>query len=108
MNLNKPAMLYWGKVPEKKLDGVMTIFHPSLTKQEYAAIHLCVPMSGNAELDAMIRRAQRERLAGQIMIGKDILRGDSEKFPSAYNNYLAADCYKAADAVIAAGEGNHE
>jgi hypothetical protein len=35
--------------------------------RQYAAIHLCVPDSGNDELDAMIRRAQRERLAGQAM-----------------------------------------
>jgi len=36
---------------------------PGLTKREYAAIHLCVPDSGNPELDAMIEKARRDRFA---------------------------------------------
>jgi aconitase B len=40
-----------------------------LTKREYAAIHLRVPMSGNPELDAMIREAQRNELAARAMEG---------------------------------------
>ena len=40
-----------------------------LTKREYAAIHLRVPQSGNEELDAMIREAQRNELASRAMEG---------------------------------------
>jgi len=40
-----------------------------LTKREYAAIHLRVPQSGNHELDAMIREAQRNELAARAMEG---------------------------------------
>lgn len=38
-----------------------------LTKREYAAIHLRVPKSGNEELDALIRKAQRFELAKAAM-----------------------------------------
>jgi len=40
-----------------------------LTKREYAAIHLKVPMSGNPELDAMIREAVRRDLAVRATAG---------------------------------------
>ena len=39
------------------------------SKREYAAIHLRVPQSGNEELDAMIREAQRNELAARAMQG---------------------------------------
>lgn len=42
---------------------------PGLTKTEYAAIHLRVPRSGNAELDDMIRESQRFDLAKAAMQG---------------------------------------
>jgi hypothetical protein len=40
-----------------------------MTKYEYAAIHLKVPMSGDPELDAMIRQSRKAEFAGQIMAG---------------------------------------
>lgn len=40
-----------------------------LSKREYAAIHLCVPDSGNPELDAMINRARRDRFAAAALQG---------------------------------------
>lgn len=40
-----------------------------LTKREYAAIHLCVPDSGDPEIDAMINRARRDRFAGAALQG---------------------------------------
>lgn len=44
-------------------------FDRGMTLREYAAIHLRVPMSGNPELDAMIRDAQRNELAARAMEG---------------------------------------
>lgn len=38
-----------------------------LTKGEYAAIHLCQPISGTPWLDEAIAKARRERLAGQAL-----------------------------------------
>jgi hypothetical protein len=82
-----------------------TVTIVELTAKEYAAIHLCVPDSGNDELDAMIRGAQRERLAGQAMQGlmmkyslnqKHFEIGDMETVAK-YSNLFA-------DALIAAGE----
>jgi len=88
-----------------KLDQPATEF----TKRELAAIHLCVPDSGNDELDAMIRRAQRERLAGQALrallpmvnIKGYVIGGLSadEKIAA-----VAKESYMVADALIAAGE----
>ena len=43
----------------------------------------------------------RDWFAGMALIGKEILRNDSEAFPSAQNNYLAANYYKMADAMLA-------
>lgn len=40
-----------------------------ITAQEYAAIRLCVPDSGTEWLDEMIRKALRDRIAGQAMQG---------------------------------------
>jgi hypothetical protein len=73
------------------------------TKRELAAIHLCVPDSGNDELDAMIRRAQRERLAGQVLAHCGFTVKD-EGLVEHEVPMLAEYCWEIADAVIAAGE----
>ena len=93
MNLNESAM------PSEL--GVQV---GGMTLRTYAAIHLCVPDSGNDELDAMIRRAQRERLAGMIVAG--LAAEPTQTF--SYKRATANWCYQVADAVIAAGEGSHE
>ena len=88
----------------------MIVTTVELTSKEYAAIHLCVPMSGNDELDAMIRKAQRERLAGMAMQGMmaHITTEDNTEWP--YNGELdpiqeiAKKSCEVADAVIAGGE----
>ena len=96
MKLDEPAM------PTYNGSGATE----GMSLREYAAIHLCVPDSGNDELDAMIKRAQRERLAGQAMIGlmikyclkqKHFEIGDMDTVAK-YSNLFA-------DAIIAAGEG---
>jgi len=98
MKLDQPAMPgNWIDV-DSMGDRVVRESHPGFTKREYAAIHLCVPDSGNDELDAMIRRAQRERLAGQAPID-ELSVGRGAKEPNSFEaRYLWAD------AVIAAGE----
>lgn len=48
---------------------VYDLAQTGLTKREYAAIHLRVPRSGDDELDAMIREAQRDALATRAMQG---------------------------------------
>jgi len=108
MKLNQPAMPYFKEIPGEKLDDVITIFHPGISTREYAAIHLCVPDSGNDELDAMIRRAQRERLAGQMLAS---LVGGGNWRVGVKKNKVATSpedfsivAKEIADALIAAGE----
>ena len=104
MNLDQPAMpcedvIEFGgqKYPQA---------HPGMTVRQYAAIHLCVPDSGDADLDAMIRRAQRERLAGKIIMG--LVTNPNDEPSIEPNIFTTSWCYQVADAVIAAGEGKHE
>jgi len=40
-----------------------------LNKAEYAAIHLKVPNSGNAEIDVMVRKSLRGELAQKVLVG---------------------------------------
>jgi hypothetical protein len=42
---------------------------PGMSLRQYAAIRLKVPMSGDADIDAMIRESRRAELAGQILSG---------------------------------------
>jgi len=65
-----------------------------LTKREYAAIHLRVPQSGNEELDAMIREAQRNELAAQAMQG--LLANPDVK----HIEFVAPTAYTMADAML--------
>jgi hypothetical protein len=104
MKLDQPAMPC--ELAERQEDGSLEYKrYPGFTKRELAAIHLCVPMSGNDELDSMIRRAQRERLAGQILQG--IITGnhaDPIVTGEPGIKSVVRDAYRVADAVIAAGE----
>ena len=90
MNLNEPAM-----------PCELGIQVGGMTLRAYAAIHLCVPDSGNDELDAMIKRAQRERLATAAM--SSILTCKEHDWTI---SDVAPYCYCYADAMIAAGESN--
>jgi hypothetical protein len=102
MKLNEPAMPLMEPDGYDRKEQSGYIYHPGFTKCEYAAIHLCVPMSGNDELDAMIRRAQRERLAGQIIMG--LVTNPNDEPSIEPNTFTTSWCYQVADAVIAAGE----
>jgi hypothetical protein len=80
-----------------------------LSNRAIAAIHLCVPDSGDEQLDAIIRRAQRERLAGQSvngLISSPCLNPHFVKGLSADEqiNHFSKEAYKLADALMAAGE----
>jgi hypothetical protein len=69
-----------------------------LTMKQYAAIHLKVPRSGDADIDAMIRESRRAELAGQALAGYSVM------FPEtgAINPKSAAEwCCGMADAMIA-------
>lgn len=45
------------------------ILFTGISRREHAAIALRIPESGNSELDAMIRKAQRRDLAAQVLAG---------------------------------------
>ncbi len=75
------------------------IEYSGLTAGEYAAIALRVPKSGEEWLDAMIREANRMRLAGQAMSGNGC---GSESFAQG-----AEWCVGLADAVLAELDKDH-
>lgn len=54
-NQTTPAKPWWG--------------YKGMSAVEYAAIHLCQPISGTPWLDEAIAKARRERLAGQALAG---------------------------------------
>jgi hypothetical protein len=93
MKLNEPAM------PTQ----TATKYIHGLSVREYAAIHLCVPDSGDADLDAMIRRAQRERLAEKVLCSM-LSNHAITDHPSYEFGHMKDHCYQLADAFIAAGE----
>jgi hypothetical protein len=97
MKLNQPAMPI--KILDRKKWRLVTAI--DIPVREYAAIHLCVPDSGNDELDAMIRRAQREKLAGQVLAHCGFTVKD-EGLVEHEVPMLAEYCWEIADAVIAA------
>lgn len=90
-----------------------------MSLREYAAIKLCVPDSGIAWLDDMIRQSQRDRFAGQpditgstMMISKEqgeALAGPRPDDPLDSYRWqcmvMASLRYIAADAMIAARKG---
>jgi len=65
MELNERAM----PLATFDSDGGVGCMQRGLTVREYAAIHLCIPDSGSDELDFMIRRTRRERMAAKSMQG---------------------------------------
>jgi hypothetical protein len=92
------------KTEADKPQPIMENVAGGLTPKAYAAIHLCVPDSGDEQLDAMIRMAQRERLAGQMMTGI-LLAPDGGGEEARENPQQAAKwAIEQADALIAAGE----
>jgi hypothetical protein len=73
---DKPA--FPARPRERLADGnEISSVNEGLTARQYAAIHLCVPQSGNEWLDDMIREAQRDRFAmaacsdGSVMDAED-------------------------------------
>lgn len=97
-DLNKPAMPHYDTDKEKT--------RPGLTIRQHAAITLRVPMSGDPELDAMIREARRLDMATAAMQG---MLADSEvrENGKGWQNFLeciANDAADFADAMLAASE----
>lgn len=91
-NLDKAADSFWLD-EDCDLDKVRIGF----TKREAAAIALRVPESGDPDLDAMIRTAQRRDLAAMAMQG--MLAEDAEAYTF---EGLAVASLKTADALLSA------
>lgn len=68
-----------------------------MTRREYAAIKLRVPLSGNAELDSMIRVSRRADLASQALVA---MLGCSDTSGTA--DAFAQSAVRAVDALFAA------
>jgi hypothetical protein len=69
-----------------------------MTLTQYTAIHLKVPMSGDPELDKMIRESRRLDFAGQALAGHCV------EFPEMgmiVPKEGAEWCYRMADAMLA-------
>jgi hypothetical protein len=108
MKLNEPAMTKIKNTMTELKPTAVTVINAVLTLKQYAAIHLCVPDSGDSDLDAMIRRAQRERLAGQITASLStgctgLLGGEFTAYANgSCNSVLVERAIVLADALIAA------
>lgn len=79
--------------------------YSGLTIQQYAAIHLRVPNSGDAALDEMIRQSLRNELAADAM--KGFLAGHISHFGhESHWNYesMASEAHQVADAMLKARE----
>lgn len=63
--------------------------HKGLTARQYACIHLCVPESGDPELDELIRKAQRRNVAAQRFSAGSTV-GESVRYADYLLNQLAA------------------
>jgi hypothetical protein len=72
---------------------------PGMTKQEFACIHLRVPKTGDADLDAIIREARRDEFAGLAMAS--LIECQGGLLPT----QLTAEAIKRADTLLAALEG---
>ena len=90
------------------MDGERIIWPESgMSLRTYAAIQLCVPDSGIDWLDDMIRQSQRDRLAGQALIGA--CAGAAE-FGQTWEEWeqketLASEAWNLAHAMLAREDG---
>lgn len=86
-------------VPFEVEGGVATAMSDGMTLRQYAAITLCVPESGEPWLDDMIRKAQRDRFAGQALAS--MLATPQDVGASTYGT-AAELSYSFADAMLEA------
>lgn len=77
--------------------------YQNMTVREYAAIHLSVPDSGDAELDMMIRKANRARVASHAMAAQMTYAETHDPSPEGVAKWAAIY----ADALLSALEINH-
>lgn len=77
-----------------------THVYPGLTRRELACIELCLPETGDPELDAMIWRAARRKVAGMAMQGMlACIVNDTRPYAM-----IAENALHSADALLAALE----
>jgi hypothetical protein len=76
-----------------------------MTLTQYAAIHLKVPMSGDPELDEMIRESRRLDFAGQALAGM-LAESDSTVLPSGetVTSFISLCALEYADGLLAKWE----
>ena len=86
-NANMPAM------PCDMIDDRVS---GGITKQEYACIHLCVPETGDPELDAIITKARDTKIAAMTLQGLCAKSGDYYLAQS-----IAKDAVVYADTLLA-------
>jgi hypothetical protein len=80
-----------------------------MTLPRYAAIHLKVPMSGDPEIDAMIRESRRLDFAGQALAGiaAKVYKAGDYKEPHVWGD-IANEAFLLADAMLAEWEKEAE
>lgn len=81
--------------------------YPGMNLRQYAAIHLCVPNSGEEWLDNLIREAQRNELAVKAMQGwfenSDYTMSMRADMPfDQFQRKMCESFYAWADAMLAA------
>lgn len=97
-NADIPAMPTW-QFQQGRDGGGRHVLEGGLTKREQFCLRMGVPETGDAELDGIIRKGNRSKLAMVAMQGKCALSG-SYHTPQD----LAHDAVKVADALLAALE----
>jgi len=103
INLDKPAMPQLHTIDGNWLPEPLDR-HKGLTAREHACIQLSVPRSGDAELDALIREAERRDLAGKAMQAAYMLHMDGTRNVGKDAAALGQEAYSVADALLAALE----
>jgi hypothetical protein len=66
-NLDRPVSKTG--LTEEEENGIGNRFYSGITKREQACITLLIPESGDVELDDLIRKSRRQKLAGEAMAG---------------------------------------
>ncbi len=90
-NLNAPAMPIGEEETDRIDDGIK--IYTGLTKREQACITLGIPETGDPELDALILKSERKRIAAMAMQGLQLKRYKSKA-------NMAEDAVGIADALL--------
>lgn len=92
-NGNKPAF----PTPHMNEFGQIRYSKHGLTKREYACIKLGIPETGYSELDELIRKSERKRIAAMVMQG---ILSNSSLIDTVIWQWLAKESVNAADELL--------